>query len=204
MADYVFKIILVGDCNVGKTNLLSRFCKNDFETNSKPTIGVELGVKTLKINNDNVKAQVWDTAGQERFKALTYSYYRGSSGAIIVYDITNKKSFENCLTWLKEVKKFDIPYIMLIGNKSDKNDERKVLKSEAYSFCEKNDLYFIETSALTNENVVLCFETLIKEIYKIFTKNIIKKEVVEKKEDFNKSSEIITIKPEPIKKKKCC
>ena len=89
----LFKIVLVGDSSVGKTNLFLRYIKNEFDPQTKATIGVEFGTKIIKINNYNIKIQIWDTAGQERYKSITSAYYKGAQGAFLVYDITNKSSF---------------------------------------------------------------------------------------------------------------
>ena len=100
----MFKIVLVGDSGVGKTNLLSRFTKNEFNLESRATIGVEFAAKTLTADNGEViKAQIWDTAGQDRYRAIASSYYRGAAGAILVYDITKKRSFDNLEKWLTEL-----------------------------------------------------------------------------------------------------
>ena len=93
--DYLFKLIIVGDTNVGKTNIMSKYIKDQFNITSKSTIGVEFGTKILEIDNKKVKAQIWDTAGQERYKSITSAYYKGAKGAFIVYDITNKSTFES-------------------------------------------------------------------------------------------------------------
>ena len=100
---FIYKIIMVGDSGVGKTNILTRFTSNKFNIQSKPTIGVELGIKSIKIQNNVVKAQIWDTAGQERYRAIAESYYKGSRGAMIVFDITKINSFKNVEKWLAEI-----------------------------------------------------------------------------------------------------
>ena len=103
--DYLFKIVLIGDSDVGKSQLLSRFTKNEFNLESKATIGVEFATKTMKAENDHtLKVQIWDTAGQERYRAVASSYYRGAVGAMVVYDITNNKSFQNVSNWISELK----------------------------------------------------------------------------------------------------
>jgi len=102
--DYLFKIVMIGDSGVGKSNLLSRFVDNSFNMDSKPTIGVEFATKTTNIEGKSIKNQIWDTAGQERFRAITNAYYRGAVGAIIVFDLTKSKSFENVQKWLAELK----------------------------------------------------------------------------------------------------
>ena len=93
--DYIMKLILIGDASVGKTNILTKYLKNEFDPTSKATVGVELGTKNIQIDNKIIKVQIWDTAGQERYKAITSTYYKGAKGAIIVYDITRKITFDN-------------------------------------------------------------------------------------------------------------
>ena len=93
--DMIFKIVLIGDTSVGKTNILSKYLTDEFDPESKATVGVEFGTKNFKIENNIVKVQIWDTAGQERYRSITNAYYKGAKGALLVYDITNKKSFDN-------------------------------------------------------------------------------------------------------------
>lgn len=101
--DYLFKIVLLGDSGVGKSNLLARFARNEFFANSKSTIGVEFQTQKMEINGKEVKAQIWDTAGQERFRAVTSAYYRGAVGALLVYDITRRQTFDSISRWLHEL-----------------------------------------------------------------------------------------------------
>lgn len=101
--EYLFKIVLIGDSAVGKSNLLSRYARNEFNTNSKATIGVEFQTQSVDINGKEVKAQIWDTAGQERFRAVTSAYYRGALGALVVYDISRRSTFDSVQKWLEEL-----------------------------------------------------------------------------------------------------
>ncbi|KAJ3441834.1 ras-related protein raba1f-like [Anaeramoeba flamelloides] len=165
--DFLFKIVLVGDSGVGKSNLLSRFCRNEFDLESRSTIGVEFATKTITIDKKIIKAQIWDTAGQERYRAITSAYYRGAVGALLVYDITKYLSFENCQTWLDELKENssqDIK-IMSIGNKLDLKHLRAVPTEKSKTFSEENSISFIETSALDSTNVDEAFKQLLNEIY---------------------------------------
>ncbi|KAL9642986.1 hypothetical protein ABK040_010678 [Willaertia magna] len=166
--DYLFKIVLIGDSGVGKSNLLSRFTRNEFNLESKSTIGVEFATRTIQTDGKTIKAQIWDTAGQERYRAITSAYYRGAVGALLVYDIAKRATFENVERWLKELRDHAVPNIvvMLVGNKSDLRHLRAVTTEEAKAFAEKNSLSFIETSALDSTNVELAFLTILKEIYK--------------------------------------
>jgi small GTP-binding protein len=164
-------VVLIGDSGVGKSNLLLRFTKNDFLMESKSTIGVEFATRTLKVSGKTVKAQIWDTAGQERYRAITSAYYRGAVGALLVYDITKKQTFDNTERWLGELREHadDDIVILLVGNKSDLRHIRAVSTEEGASFAEKNGLFFIETSALDATNVDKAFETILSERYKIIS-----------------------------------
>jgi len=102
--DYLFKVVLIGDSGVGKSNLLSRFTRNEFSLDSKSTIGVEFATKSIVAEGKTIKAQIWDTAGQERYRAITSAYYRGAVGALLVYDISKHATFENVERWLKELR----------------------------------------------------------------------------------------------------
>ncbi|KAL8150607.1 hypothetical protein V2J09_020415 [Rumex salicifolius] len=165
--DYLFKAILIGDSAVGKSNLLTRFAKDEFRLDSKPTIGVEFAYRNIRIGDKHIKAQIWDTAGQER--AITSSYYRGALGALLVYDITRKSSFNNLVKWLRELREYGASdmVIILVGNKSDLSGSREVEEDEGRAFAESEDLFFMETSALENRNVEEAFLHTISKIYEI-------------------------------------
>ncbi|KAI7899028.1 putative ras-related GTP-binding protein [Cokeromyces recurvatus] len=166
--DYLFKLVLIGDSGVGKSNLLSRFTSNEFNLESKSTIGVEFATKNLEIDNHTVKAQIWDTSGQERYRAITGAYYRGAVGALLVYDITRQSSFENVEHWLKELRDHADPniVIMLVGNKLDLNEtSRQVSTEEGGALAEQEGFLFIETSALDATNVENAFATVFNTIY---------------------------------------
>ncbi|QLQ80079.1 hypothetical protein HG537_0D00790 [Torulaspora globosa] len=171
--DYLFKIVLIGDSGVGKSNLLSRFTTNDFNMESKSTIGVEFATRTIEVEGKKIKAQIWDTAGQERYRAITSAYYRGAVGALIVYDISKPSSYENCNHWLTELRENadDNVAVGLIGNKSDLDHLRAVPTDEARNFAQENRLLFTETSALKSENVELAFRELITAIYQMVSKH---------------------------------
>ncbi|CAM8947957.1 unnamed protein product [Rhodiola kirilowii] len=170
--DYLFKIVLIGDSGVGKSNLLSRFTRNEFCLESKSTIGVEFATRTLQVEGRTIKAQIWDTAGQERYRAITSAYYRGARGALLVYDTTKPTTFENVRRWLKELRDHADAniVIMLIGNKTDLKHLRAVATEDAQSYAEKEGLSLIETSALESTNVEKAFQTILSEIYKIMSK----------------------------------
>ncbi|WZZ11045.1 hypothetical protein YC2023_096966 [Brassica napus] len=170
--DYLFKVVLIGDSGVGKSNLLSRFTKNEFNLESKSTIGVEFATRTLKVDEKVVKAQIWDTAGQERYRAITSAYYRGAVGALLVYDTTRRATFENVDRWLKELKNHTDPNIvvMLVGNKSDLRHLLAVPTEDGKSYAEQESLCFMETSALEATNVEEAFAEVLTQIYRITSK----------------------------------
>lgn len=167
--DYLFKVVLIGDSGVGKSNLLSRFTRNEFNLESKSTIGVEFATRSIQVDSKTVKAQIWDTAGQERYRAITSAYYRGAVGALLVYDISKQVTFENVERWLNELRDHADSniVIMLVGNKSDLRHLRAVSTEEAAQFAEKHNLSFIETSALESTNVEEAFQQILTEIYNI-------------------------------------
>ncbi|KAK8663411.1 hypothetical protein V6N13_083232 [Hibiscus sabdariffa] len=165
--DYLFKIVIIGDSAVGKSNLLSRYARNEFNPHSKATIGVEFQTQTMEIDGKEVKAQIWDTAGQERFRAVTSAYYRGASGALIVYDISRRTTFDSVGHWLDELKTHSDATVarMLVGNKCDLENIRDVSVEDGKSLAEAEGLFFMETSALDSTNVNKAFEEVIREIY---------------------------------------
>jgi Ras-related protein Rab-11A len=170
---HLFKLVLIGDSGVGKSNILSRFTRNTFDLDNKSTIGVEFATKSIKLDGKVViKAQCWDTAGQERYRAITSAYYRGAVGALLVYDITKHDTFNNCQRWLTELRDHaDVNIVvMLVGNKCDLKDQRTVTTEEATEFAQKNNLAFIETSALDSTGVETAFIRLLTEIYKLVSK----------------------------------
>mmetsp|Transcript_26989 Transcript_26989/g.26618 ORF Transcript_26989/g.26618 Transcript_26989/m.26618 type:complete len:220 (+) Transcript_26989:24-683(+) len=173
--DYLFKIVLIGDSGVGKSNLLSRFTKNEFNLESKTTIGVEFAQKSIIIDGKTIKAQIWDTAGQERYRAITSAYYRGAVGALLVYDVCKPTSFENVERWLKELKDHadSQTVVMLVGNKTDLKHLRAVRTEEGAGYSQKHNLAFIETSAMDATNVSLAFERILNEIYQLTIRNVI-------------------------------
>ncbi|KAJ9141541.1 hypothetical protein P3X46_032066 [Hevea brasiliensis] len=169
--DYLFKAVLIGDSGVGKSNLLSRFSRDEFRLDSKPTIGVEFAYKNIRVGDKLIKAQIWDTAGQERFRAITSSYYRGALGALLVYDVTRRATFDNVAKWLHEIREFGSSdmVVVLVGNKSDLSNSREVGEEEAKNLAEKEGLCFMETSALENRNVEESFLEMITKIHEITT-----------------------------------
>lgn len=170
--DYVFKVVLIGDSAVGKSQILSRFARNEFSLDSKATIGVEFQTRTMVIQHKSVKAQIWDTAGQERYRAVTSAYYRGAVGAMLVYDITKRQTFDHIPRWLEELRAHADKniVIILVGNKTDLEDQRAVPTEDAKEFAQTEGLFFLETSALEATNVEEAFLTVLTEIFNIVNK----------------------------------
>jgi len=170
--DYVFKVVLIGDSAVGKSQILSRFARDEFSLDSKATIGVEFQTRTVVIEHKSIKAQIWDTAGQERYRAVTSAYYRGAVGAMLVYDITKRQTFDHVPRWLEELRNHadNNIVIMLVGNKCDLDNLRAVPTEDAKEFAQKEGLFFLETSAMEATNVETAFLTVLTEIFKIVSK----------------------------------
>ncbi|CAJ0591613.1 unnamed protein product [Cylicocyclus nassatus] len=170
--DYFYKVILIGDSGVGKSNLLSRFTSNSFSIDSKSTIAVEFLTKQVTIDDKLAAVQIWDTAGQERFRAIISSFYRGAHGALLVYDITKPWTFESCKHWLQDLReKSENVSVILVGNKSDLKGLRRVPEDAAKKFAEENNLTFIETSAMDCSNVKEAFMQLLEGIHRAEKEN---------------------------------
>ena len=165
--DYIFKVLIIGDSSVGKSNILLRFSDDKFHDTFLPTIGVDFKIKNLNVNGKPIKLNIWDTAGQERFKTITSAYYKGSHGVVIVYDITDKEGFNNVPNWINEAKKHAGPNIakILVGNKCDLTQERKVTTQEAREFADREGMQFFECSAKAKINISEIFEALTKQMY---------------------------------------
>ena len=160
--DFIFKVLLLGNSDVGKSSLLLRFVDSVWNDGFVPTIGVDFKVKTLEINNKKVKMQIWDTAGQERFRTVVSTYFKGAHGILLLYDVTNKDSFKNLENWLIEIEKNSSDKVLkiLLGNKCDLSDDREIQSEEGKAFAVRNGMEFMETSAKMNTNVSEAFETL--------------------------------------------
>lgn len=153
---HIFKFLIIGSAGCGKTCILRRYTEGKFIANLPHTIGAEFASKVVNIDGVAVKLQIWDTAGQERFRSMARSYYNGAVGALLVYDITNRDSFNTIGQWLSDVRQVASPSIeiVLVGNKKDLQDtEGQVTRWEASAFAQDHDLQFLESSALTGENV---------------------------------------------------
>ena len=195
-SDIKVKIMLIGDSNVGKTSIIKRYCKNIFSKSHISTVGIDLETKNIKIGKQIINLQLWDTAGQERYRVLSKNYYNNSDAFIIVYDITNSKSFENVTNWIMQIKEnaSENVKIVLFGNKSDLEDQRLISEEEGKKFAKDNSINFYETSAENGANVEKAIIDLVKEVIN--------------DENFTKGSEntsqLSGDKFKKEKKKKCC
>lgn len=162
------KVLLLGDPAVGKTSLIKRFVKGKFKSDYKMTIGVDIMSKTIILENDTVNLSIWDIAGQDRFRVFRNIFYNGASGALLVFDITRRATFEHIETWLTELNNFckkNLPAI-LIGNKVDLSNMREVGREEAIKLAQRINTPYIETSAKTGEEVDTAFKELTINILK--------------------------------------
>lgn len=165
----LLKVVLLGDSGVGKTALMKMYCDKKFDKSYQATIGADFLQKDMMVNDKAITMQIWDTAGQERFKSLVCRFYRGADACILVYDVTNAQSFERIEFWMREfVEHADIkdpkrfPFL-IVGNKNDLHDQRKVSESKAKAWCKNNgDLQFVDTSAKVNHNVELAFTKVVQ------------------------------------------
>ena len=153
--NYLFKYIIIGDSSVGKSNILLKYAHNQFKPEYQLTIGVEFGAKNIEINQRAYRIQIWDTAGQENFRSITRAYYKNSVCALVVYDVTNKDSFDNVKAWIEDCKSQSPKTILmvLVGNKIDLDSERAVSTEEGEEFAKVNNMQFFETSAKNGTNI---------------------------------------------------
>ena len=195
-SDIKVKIMLIGDSNVGKTSIIKRYCKNIFSKSHISTVGIDLETKNIKIGKQIINLQLWDTAGQERYRVLSKNYYNNSDAFIIVYDITNSKSFENVTNWIMQIKEnaSENVKIVLFGNKSDLEDQRIINEEEGKKLAKENNINFYETSAENGENVDKAIIDLVKEV--INDENFIK--------GSENTSQLSGDKFKKENKKKCC
>jgi Ras-related protein Rab-1A len=162
--DYLFKVLLLGDSDVGKSSLILRYTEETFNSKLVNSIGVDFKMKKREIDGKVIKVQIWDTAGHERFRSITYSYYRGANAIIIVFDLSDKKSFISITEWLKQIEKHakENVFKFLVGNKSDLVEQRKVSYDEAKQYADEHELPYIETSAKEGININELFDSSIK------------------------------------------
>jgi small GTP-binding protein len=165
---YIFKVILIGEANVGKTSLINRYINRVFNDNYICTIGVDFMMKTINYKENKIKLQIWDTAGMEKYKQITVSYYRGAQAAIICFDLTSKASFINLDRWIKEFIQYNPnneTIIVIVGNKCDLVSEREVTREEIDKFVALNNYTYVETSAKAGENVDSIFNEIAERLF---------------------------------------
>lgn len=198
--DHLFKLLIIGDSGVGKSSLLIRFSDNTFSGSYITTIGVDFKIRTVVINGERVKLQIWDTAGQERFRTITNTYYRGTHGVIVVYDVTNGESFANVKRWLQEIESnCDVVNKVLVGNKNDDPNRKVVITEDSDRFAKQMDIQLFETSAKDNLNV--------EEMFLAITEQVLRhKKQTQKQVQTDQNNDTVNLrKGGNIKKKnKCC
>lgn len=195
--DHLFKLLIIGDSGVGKSSLLLRFSDNQFQGTYITTIGVDFKIRTIDVDGERVKLQIWDTAGQERFRTITATYYRGTHGVLVVYDVTNGESFANVKRWLHEIdQNCEMVSRILVGNKDDDPSRKVVNPHDARAFASQMGIDLFETSAKENKNVEEMFMAITRQVLKAKKDQqarLAASDTVDLTRGFNKKS-----------KKKCC
>ncbi|KAG3278919.1 RAB35, member RAS oncogene family [Ictidomys tridecemlineatus] len=191
-------IVVLSPAGVGKSSLLLRFADNTFSGSYITTIGVDFKIRTVEINGEKVKLQIWDTAGQERFRTITSTYYRGTHGVIVVYDVTSAESFVNVKRWLHEINQnCDDVCRILVGNKND-DPERKVVETEdAYKFAGQMGIQLFETSAKENVNVEEMFNCITELVLRAKKDNLAKQQQ-------QQQNDVVKLTKNSKRKKRCC
>ncbi|KAI8325571.1 GTP-binding protein SAS1, partial [Martensiomyces pterosporus] len=166
--DYLMKLLLIGDSGVGKSCVLLRFSDDSFTPSFITTIGIDFKIRTIELDGKRIKLQIWDTAGQERFRTITTAYYRGAMGILLVYDVTDERSFNNIENWYRNIEQHASEGVnkILIGNKCDIEERRAVPKEKGQKLAEELGIKFLETSAKSNTNVDEAFFSLARDIKK--------------------------------------
>lgn len=203
-AKYIIKILTLGDAAVGKSSIVLRYSENKFPETWLSTIGVDSKRKIVKINGETVKVSIWDTAGQEKYQTIVKNYYNGANGVLLIYDITNKKSFDKVDFWYNDLKNtlnLNEVFVCLVGNKIDLNENRVIEKDEAEKYVEENNLQYFEVSAKTGEGINELFEDVTN---KIMNKILKKNEKEEIEIDENPRMSFLNKGDFEIKEKKCC
>jgi small GTP-binding protein len=187
-SDMIIKLLLIGNAYVGKTLIVQKFIDNSFSKSTVSTIGVDLQSKIIDINGKKVKYLIWDTAGEDRMKTMTYSYYRGCHVILVVFDVTERKSFQNVTTWVECIDKFAKANVLkfLVGNKTDLEDKRIVTYDEGKKLAEDNGLKYYEISALTIKGLHEMFEDIAKEYVEIYEQKQYKNFQLKKLQEKNK------------------
>ncbi|KAJ1964696.1 GTP-binding protein [Dipsacomyces acuminosporus] len=166
--DYLMKLLLIGDSGVGKSCVLLRFSDDSFTPSFITTIGIDFKIRTIELDGKRIKLQIWDTAGQERFRTITTAYYRGAMGILLVYDVTDERSFNNIENWYRNIEQHASEGVnkILIGNKCDIEERRAVPKEKGQKLADELGIKFLETSAKSNTNVDEAFFSLARDIKK--------------------------------------
>ncbi len=204
--DITFKYIVVGNAFVGKSNIIYRFVQGKFNENYKATINLDFSYKNIKKGDKIYRVQLWDTVGQEEFQSISRGYYKSGVCALVVYDITNRESFNNVGTWMEECK-INGPStisLVLVGNKIDLEDKRQITYEEGEDFANQNNMQFFETSALNGSNIDKLFNDTVESIIKKIENNYYKDKdcgIEFHHNPNNKKTELS--KKAPKKKKKC-
>ena len=191
--ELLYKILLLGDSSVGKTCFLMRYADNTFQEIHMSTIGLDYKLKNVQLDDGKiVKIQIWDTAGQDRFRSITKNYYKGAHGIILIYDVTSRKTFENIQNWVTQIKEevSEKVNIILVGNKIDDENNRKVSSEEGKKMADQWGLDFFETSAKSGINIDTTFNDLVKKTVETYIKTEGKGDKLNNKKSGNK--------------KKCC
>jgi len=164
--DYLIKLLLIGDSGVGKSCLLLRFAEDSYTPSFITTIGIDFKIRTIELDGKKIKLQIWDTAGQERFRTITTAYYRGAMGILLVYDVTDEKTFNNIRNWIRNIEKHATESVnkILIGNKCDMVDKKVIDAERGKALADEFGIKFVETSAKNSINVEEAFITLAKAI----------------------------------------
>jgi len=175
--DISYRVILIGDSGVGKTNIMSRWTKDTYTSDSQSTITIECKSRSYRVGEKVINVQIWDTAGQERFRSLASQYYRKADGVVIVYDMTRPSSYESIKIWLDQVEQYtgspedNLIQYLLIGNKKDLVEERIIRQEEALALAKEKNMAYMETSALEGTNCMRALQIIMQDIHDIHTKN---------------------------------
>lgn len=166
--DILYKILIIGESGVGKSCILLRYCDDIYDTSYISTIGVDFKIKTIRYENKIIKLQIWDTAGQERFKTITASYYRGANCIMVVYSISDKDSYLKIKDWIYDIKihNINMDNVFIVGNKTDDNENRQIMKNEAQDYCDDNKFKYFETSAKNNIGINDLFNDIVSHLNK--------------------------------------
>jgi small GTP-binding protein len=167
--EFIMKVIIVGNPSVGKSNLILQYTENKFNSEHSPTLGLDFSTKKVQLNNITFTCQLWDTAGQEQFQSITSKYYKDSTCAVIVFDITDRKSFISVKKWHHDITKEcdDNVVIALVGNKCDLENKRQVTYDDARTLADELNVSYYETSAKTGDNIDNMFKELIQVVEEI-------------------------------------